>query len=200
MNDGKRQKGTRELIEDIFEVHPDWNASQIHERYLILLGDANKAVGLNAIQKHLEEIKPRYQEILKTGLDEPWHMGVLNNKDIAIDAEAVPYILLLQTWAEKAQDEFVKQPFTIRQAIWLSKLRCVVELSKMKPKELVKIAQFLWHWSKAYAQREIGCHLRGIPFDTVELDKSLRVGANARVVGKSILIFYKDGSFLIDTA
>lgn len=60
MNQHKRLKGTKALVKDIFIEHPDWNAKQIYDRYLILIADPQKAVTLNAVQKHIEEFKTTY--------------------------------------------------------------------------------------------------------------------------------------------
>ena len=55
MNNRQRLKGTGVLISEIFSAHPEWNATKVYQRYLILIGDTTKAVTLNAVQKHLEK-------------------------------------------------------------------------------------------------------------------------------------------------
>jgi len=119
----KRLKGTREFVRDIFLGHPDWNARQIYDRYLMLIGDTSMAVTLNAVQKHVETLRGPIKQLGATGLDSPWSIGSCEKYNIPAD--------IISTLIEYEQ---VGQPkFTIRQAKWFAKLKPVVfEMSAAK--------------------------------------------------------------------
>jgi len=134
--------------------------------------------------------------------DELWHLGLMDKYNVS--PEALPYIGMLQNWAETHLDSFGQshKPLTIRQALWVARLYATIDTSWLKnKKKMLQAASFLWRWSEAYAQREIVCKLMGKPFvDTSELDRAFREGAQPITVGKTILAFYPDNSFSIDTA
>lgn len=123
MTKQKRLKGTREFVRDIFLSHPDWNARQIYDRYLILIGDTSMAVTLNAVQKHVEILRGPIKQLGDTGLDSPWSIGSCEKHDIPTD--------IISTLIEYEQ---AGQPkFTNRQAKWFAKLKPVVfEMSAAK--------------------------------------------------------------------
>ena len=123
MTKQKRLKGTREFVRDIFLSHPDWNARQIHDRYLILIGDTSMAVTLNAVQKHVEILRGPIKQLGATGLDSPWSIGSCENHNIPAD--------IISTLIEYEQ---VGQPkLTNRQAKWFAKLKPLVfEMSAAK--------------------------------------------------------------------
>lgn len=202
MNNNKRPKGTRELVIDIFAEHPEWNATQVHERYKILIGDPTRAVGLSSIQKYLEEMKPPYNEDKKEGLEEHWHIGIMA-KNYNIPADAVPYIVMVQNWVKQNMDPIFNkplEPLSVRDALWISRLYAMWSLDGLQSKDMPGIAYALYSWAKAYSRRERICKLLKKEFDTYELDQALSERARPVIVGKSILMFFKDDSFSIDSA
>ena len=119
----KRLKGTREFVRDIFLRHPDWNARQIYDRYLILIGDTSMAVTLNAVQKHVEILRDPIKQLGATGLDSPWSIGSCEKHNIPAD--------IISSLIEYEQVGGPK--LTNRQAKWFAKLKPVVfEMSAAK--------------------------------------------------------------------
>ena len=119
----KRLKGTREFVRDILLSHPDWNARQIHDRYLILIGDTNMAVTLNAVQKHVEILRGPIKQLGATGLDSPWSIGSCEKHNIPAD--------IISSLIEYEQVGGPK--LTNRQAKWFAKLKPLVfEMSAAK--------------------------------------------------------------------
>lgn len=170
----KRLKDTATLIREIFLEHPEWNARQIYDRYLILVGDANNAVTLNAVQKHVQVLKERYQKIQDTGLDAPWHLGTMLSSKRHISPEAIPYIFKVREWAIKHSEETL---VTIRQAYWIGQFYPVIpDLRKAKDEDI----ENLWKWSWVYATYEVVCELSNTDFNTTELDHSFWHGGTAR--------------------
>lgn len=112
MNQHKRLKGTKALVKDIFIEHPDWNAKQIYDRYLILIADPQKAVTLNAVQKHVEEFKTTYYSEKFQALQKEWHLGTLLDHPIAPEdvAKIIKYKLRM------------RRSLTIREALWMARL------------------------------------------------------------------------------
>jgi len=188
MNNHKRQKGTRELVRDIFIAHPEWNARQIYDRYLILLGDANNAVTLNAVQKHVEEFKRKYREIQESGLDNPWHL----HQTLDMPAEVIAHILevkkvqpkwwvLPPSLSDPNPEHYVIKDnkkltaiprcMTVREARWVSRLYAVKSLKK--PEVLVMAVAI-------YSLLERLAELSGLPLDTSEVDEIIASNKNVK--------------------
>lgn len=198
----KLSKEWKKVVAQIVQEHPDWKASQIRRQVIVHLGE-DKTPGLSSIQKELTPMRMRYQQIQESGMESPWHLGLMSRPEYNISPEAVPYILMTQSWAEKNPEPLFKQPhgcLSTRQALWIARLHAIVGISQIKTKDIPKIASFLWRWSEAYALREVICELSGVLFDTSELDNAIRKGATPVIVGKTILTFYPEGRFAIDTA
>ncbi|HEX76205.1 MAG TPA: hypothetical protein G4O12_06440 [Dehalococcoidia bacterium] len=190
----KRRKDTRTLIKEIFIEHPDWNARQIYDRYLILIGDANNAVTLNAVQKHIEYLKDINKQWQEKGLDNLWHLGLME-KYPAIIPEAVLHILAVQAWAKRTQHEAV----TVGQAIWISRLYTCISNTELtgKRKERDAALRWLWHWSRAYAIEEKLSFIAKIPPDTTNLDTALSDFAGIEVFPDyAYFIGTKDGKMI----
>lgn len=154
MNLNKRTKGTGEIVRDIFIHHPDWNARQIYDRYLILIGDVNKAVTLNSIQKHVQELKEINNSLEVQNLEAPWHTGTLVKYPLS--AEALPHIFKVQAHHQLGK-------ITIRQARWVAHLYPMI-----KDTDLLNSVSF------RYALGEKISQLSGLPlFDASEYDKRL---------------------------
>jgi hypothetical protein len=116
MNKNKRLKNTGTLVSEIFAAHPEWNASQVYQRYLVLIGDTSQAVTLNAIQKHLEKLRIASKKIDKR-LDAWWHLDDMKND--WMDAQSVSQIFRVWRWIENdGNAPYTK--ITNRQAKWIS--------------------------------------------------------------------------------
>jgi len=147
MKNNKRQKDTRSLVKDIFIAHPEWNARQIYDRYLILIGDTNKAVTLNAVQKHVEVLRGNYNKMLESGLDETWYL----HHTLDMSAEAIAHVLevkkVMPEWmvlppslSEASPRHYVimegkkltalPRRMTMREARWVERLYAVKSLKK----------------------------------------------------------------------
>jgi hypothetical protein len=178
MNNNKRLKDTGTLVREIFIERPDWNARQIYDRYLILIGDTNKAVTLNAVQKQVQRLRKRYQEMQDTGLDKLWNLGIMSKEDYPdypeLTAEAIEAIIDVQKWAEKVNIERIYETerygITIRQALWIARLYRAVK------KHIGRSVEQLWRVAWTYSAYEILCSLSGTDFDTWEFDRALRAG------------------------
>jgi hypothetical protein len=153
MDKENQSKSTRELVETIFCEHPDWNGREIYEHYLTLIGDTQKAVTLNAVQKQVEKLRPKYKEITSAGLDASWHLGTLDS--FPLPAESIPYILKIQ----KIQPD---NRLTLRQALWISRL-C----------NMIKDVELLGKLAFQYAERQRLCQITGVELNTTEMDKIL---------------------------
>lgn len=147
MNNIKRLKDTKTLVREIFSEHQDWNAKKIYDRYLILIGDTNKAVTLNAVQKHVEDLKeivkrPDYQE-----KEKQWHL----HATLDMSAEAIGHVFEVQRYmpqniilppsmSEANPEHYVivdgkkltaiPRIFTVRDARWIERLYAVKSLKK----------------------------------------------------------------------
>jgi hypothetical protein len=158
MNTRKRQKDTKEWVEEIFTAHPDWNARQIHDRYSQMVGPRD-AVGLSSVQKYLEEIKPKYTDQEKEA-DAPWQLGYSKPAEISI--ESIPWLMELQV----CRKSYYSKPITFREAKWFSRLSGFRQTFSGLPDFLAETEirdekirnNFLSHviatWAKLYSYRE----------------------------------------------
>lgn len=179
MNNYKRLKDTEALVREIFLSHPDWNARQIYDRYLILVGDTNKAVTLNAVQKHVHVVRKRYQKIQDTGNDLPWNL----DKTLDLPAEAIAAIIKYKnetyqcivmppSLSDQDSKYFVTHEgkrltaiprrLTVREARWVARLYAVKSLKK---------ASVLRYAVVVYSLLERLAELSGEPPDTSEADE-----------------------------
>lgn len=162
MNSNKRLKDTKNLVMEIHRQNMDWNARQIYERYLILIGDASKAVTLNAVQKHLEAFKDTERQ--NQFLDRYWNLGLLIERPIHPDA--IPYIFEIQAMLAKELPEVNPEgDIVVFQAEWIGRLYPVV-----------KEARLLFIVSWVYCQFQAYHILLNRPLNTSSLDKALREG------------------------
>lgn len=139
----KRMRGTKEIVTDIFSEHPEWNARQVYDRYLLLV-DSKKAVTLNAVQKQLERIKPTASALLKEGLKQPWHMGTLIKHPLPPDV--IPLILKSQ----KQEPDIV---ITIQMALWMGRFYTTIKDLRY----LVRVAYFysIYEWKMKFTESEL---------------------------------------------
>ncbi|MBI4303501.1 MAG: hypothetical protein HY665_04090 [Chloroflexi bacterium] len=163
----KRQKDTRTLVKEIFQAHPDWNARQVYDRYLLVIGDPKKAVTLNAVQKHVEVIRAIIQDESFQKLDRLWHSGLMDEHHEVIP-QAIPYILGVQ--------RHVGKRITVRQAIWIARLCFVKGL---------ETPAMLWKVVRDYALYEIDWALSGGQgaCDMSDLDARLQIGSTDVLIG-----------------
>lgn len=152
---GKRVRGTKEIIVDILLEHPEWNARQVYDRYILLLGDSKKAVTLSAIQKQIEKINPKLEIVKEEGLDNIWSMGTL--KEHPLPPDVIPILL-------RIKKNIPALPLTIRIAIWVSRFYTTI-----KPKSPVNNVD-LFRISYLYALNEARCAILGIEFNTEQID------------------------------
>jgi hypothetical protein len=157
MYTNKRLKDTKSIVRDIFMEHQDWNARQIYDRYLALIGDTNKAVTLNAIQKHIEELKEILQKEIDMGSEEVWHLGISEG----ISAEAISRIIRIK---KLKPDKVLK----VRQVRWINKLHATI------PKD----DKDLYDASVIYAMSELACKMSKTTFDSSEYDLALSKSVN----------------------
>jgi hypothetical protein len=168
---GKKLQNTRQLIKNILIAHPSWNATEIYNLYVSQVGDPDKAVRLNAVQKQIQKLKGKLADIEHAGLGRPWNFGLLrdpdfisNNPDFHIDSASVSTIVSLEMLAEQK-----KWLFTARQVYWVNLLHQIMPPSKDKVKQL----EIVYGITKLYADFELICLLDGKAFNSIVLDVSL---------------------------
>lgn len=195
----KLAKSWKKRTLEIYLQQPEWNATEIRDQLTTWLGKDNTP-GKSSVQKELFRLRKEYSQIRNS--DIPWHLGTLEKHPLS--PEAVPYILLVQNFAEEYPDPHFKKPqspVTIRQAKWIARLFALVgDIHNLKDKKRLSAAAYLYDWSKTYATHEIICKLSNpnAPVDTSELDKALS-NSYPVVVGTQYAIFNtKDNSFFVD--
>lgn len=167
----KRIKGTKDYVEDILKEHPEWNASQVYDRYKLLIGDINKAVGLSAVQKQVESIRPVLAQMKMKGLHIPWSLGAGAKHNISPEAN----LHLLKLTQEYELDG---EKITIRVAIWFSRLLPSFQEYYPMP-DLTEAERYLYWlvYVKTYANMEYVHDFKDIQnkrqtiFDTRKLDR-----------------------------
>ncbi len=173
--------------------------------------------GLRAVQNKIAEIKDAYKNYEK--LYKPWNIGMLDV--YPVPSEALSIILSVQQWAEtyeEVREEWLKQKklplkskydefwlewnhfdISIRQVYWIARLYALINWDKARKNKTAhqKAVRWLWTWSKAYMYRELRCWLTGInPPDTSELDKALRDGWTADIIGHTYRLIPRDKNTL----
>jgi hypothetical protein len=132
MTTRKRPESTAEIVRFLYATFPRWNAKQIHDLYCIFVGGSNNAVGLNAIQKQLEDIKEKYAKMLEDGLDEPWSIGAGDY----IPSDIIPTFIKIEKFIKLIKNIEPKQILSIRNAIWYARLfHSVKDLVKNNPEK-----------------------------------------------------------------
>lgn len=202
MTNGKEKiaKNWKKRILNIFLEHEDWNSTDVRDKLLDWLGEA-KTPGKSSIQKEWARLKIEYGGI--RNLDNLWHLGTL--EIYPLPSEALPYVMMVQKYAEQYPDPLWKQPqkpVTIRQAKWISRLY-VFQPNFLKHKEdkRLKLISALYAWSKAYATQEIICKLLEMPIpDTTNFDKAFMNGESSPItVNGQWVLFHKDKTFEVDS-
>jgi len=151
----KRIKGTRELIIDILVEHPDWNARQVHDRYRLIINDPQKVVGLSAVQKHIEELRPLLNKLREHGLEEPWNLSLSIKHNIS--PEATPTLLKAKRFCDALDDVL-----TVRQAKWIAYLSSFIHETPL-----------LLAWAEKYASWEKSHTIMFGKYDSSDLDSAI---------------------------
>ena len=132
------------IIAELYLTHPDWPATVIQGQLKKQLG--NKAPGLSTVQKRLAKIRQRDKEmeameVVEEGLDAPWSPSTLGT--YPIPADTLP--MVLRVWQKRLaeQEEGWGWPFTIRNALWSSRLS-----------KLFDDPEIIWSFASWYSIRE----------------------------------------------
>ena len=170
--------------------------------------------GLRAVQNKLAKIKDDYKNYEKEY--EPWNMGMLD--DYPVPAEALPFILKVQKWADeckkiKADISQGKQPpktnpdvdwwewndfdISLRQVHWIARLYTFLNWNKLNRNKESEERNLrgLWTWSKVYMYQELLFRLNGVALDTSNLDTALRYECEAKIMGPYYSIYFEDGKW-----
>ena len=139
-----------------------WSKRKIHEESLSRLARLRHPPGPPSrswAYQYLREIQPRIDE--RGWLEEPWSLGSLVDPRFGPSPARVHELLLLARHARIAESQF-----TIRQALWASRLADVVS-AYGAASEVARI-QGLLMFSQQMAEEELWAELLGRPFDTKE--------------------------------
>lgn len=171
----KRLIGTREIVEEIFTHHTDWNAAQVWKQYKLMV-DPKNHVGLSAIQKHFEIVKKNYQEVLEKGLDNPWSMGsyAQNGLELQCKLDSEDNLNILKVRKMQLEKNGLSKRLSVRQAIWISRLAATIYAISDNKKDDIPFR--LWYVSFQYAIREKVCKLKRQVFYSRDLDDVLIQG------------------------
>lgn len=188
-------------------LNPNWSALQVRN-YLVRNKPTEKSIipKLRAIQSIIREGAPSLDAISQSGLDTPWHFGIMAQGKHNIPPEVVPHIFMAMEWAEQFRDPFgdPQKPVSIRQAQWIGRLSALINIDRLKERDRPQAAAFLYRWSRIYTTEELLCELSGTSFDTTDIDKhtlnignAIRKGSFPDVVGYGYsLKGEKDGLFV----
>ena len=140
------------------QQHPAWKPAAIHTEMVDWLEATHpnySVPGHDSVRKIANNARK-----LKSQLDDPWSLGACESFNIPHDA--VPD--LLEIWKRCI---IGATTFTIRQAIWVARLRWVVPVTPDKS----RLAE-LRHWAVAYAAEQRAAEALGKPLDTGSLDSN----------------------------
>jgi len=138
-----------ELIAEVHLQHISWRAKEVRQEVNTRLRRENSHVdpewpGLSAVQKELTKIREindaRTPESKR--LDESW--GTYSLAKYPIPPEALPSVLQVWVYVREKLDE----PFTIREALWVSRLYAAT-------KDIATLAEFAMHHSLGERIREL---------------------------------------------
>lgn len=161
-----RRLKTKELVKDIFLKHPDWTAGRIRHELLdsVPPADTGKVPKLNAIQKHVEDLKRIHNS--QAELYHPWNLGELTGYEL--NPAVVPILLREQIERQKENHH----PLTVWEALWASRLySTLADLLKDKPEAL---HESVIYWAGEYTLKEKYDRYSGSEkIDTSEFDIEL---------------------------
>ncbi len=207
-NVNDRLKG---LVLTIKSLNPEWSANQILRHLKRTANGKSVLPKLRTIQSILAKPENKSKIASYEILYGPWNMGMLDTYPVPV--EALPIIIEVQKWADgwmKLKEHMSQQELnqnqwlewnhfdiSIRQVHWIARLYTLVNWQKATKNKKAKewAVNFLWTWSKAYMYQELICWLAGKTPDTSNLDKALRDGWGAKIMGAYYLLFPKDGKW-----
>ena len=118
----RQPQEVRSLPVALSPLPPRWTAEQVRSKVNELT--EGSAPGLSAVQKAIQKIKKR--EIDSRSKDQPWSLATLNQFPIPDDS--VPVLIEALVYSNGEMD----QPFTVREAIWVSRLSsCFTTMSEL---------------------------------------------------------------------
>jgi hypothetical protein len=135
-------------------------------------------ISLRTYQLIRKEELPKVQMVRASVPENRWSLGAMANAD-GVTPEAIPYIMEVQKWALEQKMAISEQPFppfSVRQAVWASRLLHLFFRMFDPETRLTEFGlSWLWKWSRAYSINERLYELSGKKgaFDTSELDAAL---------------------------
>jgi hypothetical protein len=164
-------KNTGKIVSRLFTDHPDWNATQIYNSYVEDVGKDN-AVTLNAVQKHVEELRRKHKEqkLRDPDFDKPCNLGFLIKKyGDKLDAESILQVaLVIKTFVDHKTLKYMT--LSNRKALWIAKLHRLVTYVYDPTWEYGIMLYFV---AEKYAWLELYCEITGETFSTTALDIAL---------------------------
>jgi hypothetical protein len=177
----KLTEDVKHIIKYIYDKHKTWSHREIQKN---ILGFSIEVIGRKLLAKEVPghtlvnnyirlDLKPKQEQIDKSGLDRPWSIVSLYRPEWALHPEALPYVLKI--WAKSQMEEGKEldsergiEPLevkteapeynwmfkyhdnrgilTVRQAIWISRLIFIFKDSSSEKTSIDKlwdVAQFL---------------------------------------------------------
>jgi hypothetical protein len=198
------QKTLRLYLREVVKKERIWTDKQI---------DAEAEERLPGISSIQQFVKVTYSRLDKPDKRESiWHMGTLEKYPLS--AEAIPYILSIQKWADNLKNlqqeqssgqsiegeynetwlRFNRFDISIRQAEWIARLYSMEDWDKAKKdeKSLNHALYWLWTWSKVYTIEGMISWLSGTDLDTSNIDKALCEDWNPSIMGYGYVLHPKD--------
>ena len=147
--------------------------------------NAGRHIKLSTVQKKLAEwrkpgedgtpakIPPANASLAKSGrplgLEAPWSLGCVAQNDLP--AEVIPLLLDICEEQRHIHRTYHGGPLTIRQAFWISKLRCVIQPPRVTVRFFKNTTiSLLYDWAFEYARKQQISEITTGPFDTSILD------------------------------
>ena len=145
------------LIGVVYKKYPKWKAPAVRSEVSHILHINNPELprsfpSLSTVQKVLAKIRKPHSD----PQEKPWSMATLDQ--YPIPPEALPAVRRVMRWRVSCDE-----PFTIREAKWVSRLYTIFDV--------VEDQQDLMEWSAGLARREYYCPLLNKDFTTPDLDE-----------------------------
>lgn len=161
---GKRAKITKEGKSLILKFALERTADGNRKQRTILAEELQKQFERRGWDVPEIEVLERkiswYRNHAKNPLDKHWNLGKITERDLPI--ESIPVILGIQEYRRLKN----KEPLTIRQAWWLSRIYSVIPQPKV-----LSISEVLYFWARDYAAAEQIAELPPTGLDTSDLDR-----------------------------
>lgn len=160
--------GVEALIASTYQKHPKWKAPEVRKEVSFLLRKNNPKLllswpSLSKVQKVLAKVRKK-NKLPPDPKDEPFCLGALVKPEYNIPPEALPTVL--RAWAQ-----YHKQgdTFTIREALWFSRLSSVL-FDKVGEKNRNLENSVLLEIVQWYARREQAYEAIEKVIDTTDID------------------------------